>query len=187
MDVNPATPLNSGTLATMGGYWYELPSMSQPTSLVQAPFDAHLPSLTDPDSVTRQTTPAASVGGTPAPPTAVAAPGANVASLAANALYEADAAAQLAQGSGSLATDAAAKFMGAGQQSGLDPNQTAGLAAYEEALKAIPAINGVASSPGLSANTNSAQGKPLTHIGARLAPLVQALKSVSSSFLDIFA
>jgi hypothetical protein len=121
------------------------------------------------------------------PPTADAAPAANVASLAANALYGADAASQLAQGSGNLATDAVAKFMGAGQQSGLDPNRTAGLAAHEEALKAIPAINGVTSYPGLAANSNGPQGKPFTHIAAQFAPLVQALKSMPSSTLDMLA
>ena len=121
------------------------------------------------------------------PPTAGAAPAANVASLAANALYEADAASQLAQGSGSLATDAAARFMGAGQQSGLYPIQAAGLAASEETLKAIPAINGVASSPGLAADTSSPQGKPSTHITAQFAPLVPAPMSMSSPTLDMLA
>jgi hypothetical protein len=242
MDINPITPLNSGTLATMGGYRYGLPSLSQPSFLAQAPFDAFLNAITNPAAIaraaiTRQTARVVSAGSTStpalaavtsavdvatppapileagdatadeasapvdftqgattipaAPPGGAAAqttpseadpaPAANIASLAANALYEADAASQLAQGSGSLATDAAAKFMGAGQQ----PNQTAGLAAYEEALKAIPAVNGMAPSPALAGNTSSPQGKPFTHIAQQLAPLVKVLKALSSSALDI--
>jgi hypothetical protein len=262
MDVDPVTPLNSGTLATMGGYRYEPSPMSQPTFMAQDPFDAYLVSLTSPAAIARaailrQTAaaapatsrnpgtnegyaayaaaslapiPAVATGGSeraaaamaatpvdfaqeiaaipvpeageapaqgsdtpmgnPAqtiPPANDSAPAANAASPAANEPYEADAASRLAQGSGSLATDAAAKFMGAGQQSGLEPDQTGGMAAYAEALKAIPAINGTASSAGLAANTHGPQGRTLPPIVAHLAPLVQALRSMSSSTLDMLA
>ena len=123
----------------------------------------------------------------PEPPATGAAPPANAASLATNALFEADAASQLAQGSGRLATDAAARFMGAGQQSGLALDQTAGLATYGEALKAIPAINGLASSAGLAANTSSPQNRPFSPIAPHPAPAAPPLQPVSGAPLDLIA
>ncbi|GEM_PF-1166638 len=107
------------------------------------------------------------------------------ANAATNALYEADAASQLAQGSGNLATDAAAMFMGAGQQSGLQPESAAALSAYQTALEDIPAVSGAVASPALDSSTSSPQSAPQAPNTIHHTPAPMAMNPTAVPDLDL--
>jgi hypothetical protein len=104
---------------------------------------------------------------------------------ATNALYEADAASQLAQGSESLAADSAAMFMGAGQQSGLQPESAAALTAYQTALEDIPAVSGAVASPALDSGTSSPQSAPQAPNAIHHAPAPAAVNPPAVPDLDL--
>jgi hypothetical protein len=81
-----------------------------------------------------------------------AANAAAVASLAAtNAFWAAGAASQVASGLSGVATDATAKFMGAGAMG----QPVAVLSAYQDIQRAIPAVSGVLAISAMAANTSS--------------------------------
>jgi hypothetical protein len=95
-----------------------------------------------------------------------AANAAAVASLAAaNALRAAAAASEVASGLPGLATDATAKFMGAGAMG----QPAAVLSSYQEIQGVIPAVNGVLATSPMAANTSSnPQGRTFGRTAAHL-------------------
>ena len=102
-----------------------------------------------------------------------------------NTLLATGAAAVVSAGSAGIATDATAKFMGAGAQA----QPSASAAAYQAIQNAIPAVNGVQGASAMAANTSSnPQGRASVQAGVtRPVAMVPAVNPAGASMIDFMS